>query len=147
MNLVVGATGVLGSEICRQLRAAGQPVRALVRRGSAREAALAALGVEIAYGDLRVPATLEAACRGVSCGFSTATAMGAKDKSLTLRDIDRNGQLAVVAAAKANGVGRFVFISLSPLLQPPAPLVRYKREVERAVRDSGMKWTILQPTV
>jgi uncharacterized protein YbjT (DUF2867 family) len=29
MNLVVGATGVLGGEICRQLRQAGKPVRAL----------------------------------------------------------------------------------------------------------------------
>jgi uncharacterized protein YbjT (DUF2867 family) len=147
MNLVVGATGVLGSEICRQLRARNLPVRALVRRGSAREKDLAALGAEIVYGDLREPATLDAACRGATCVFSTATAMGTKDKSLTLRAIDRDGQLALVAAAKANKVQRFIFISVSPVLQPPAPLIRYKREVERAVRDSGMRWTILQPTV
>src|SRR5881398_1498634 len=105
MNLVIGATGVLGSEICRQLRAQGLPVRAFVRRGSAREGELVALGVEIAHGDLRQPATLDAACRGVTCVFSTATAMGSKDRSLTLRAIDHDGQLAVVAAAKANGVG------------------------------------------
>ena len=147
MNLVIGATGVLGSEICRQLRDRHLPVRALVRRGSAREKDLAALGVEIVYGDLREPASLDAACHGATCVFSTATAMGSKDKSLTLRAVDRDGQLALVAAAKANRVGRFVFISVSPFLQPPAPLVRYKREVERAVRESGMRWTILQPTV
>jgi uncharacterized protein YbjT (DUF2867 family) len=34
MNLVVGATGLLGSEICRRLAAAGKPVRALVRATS-----------------------------------------------------------------------------------------------------------------
>ena len=147
MNLVIGATGVLGSEICRRLRGRGLPVRALVRKGSARESELRALGVEIAHGDLREPATLDAACRGASCVFSTATAMGAKDKRLTLRAVDRDGQLAVVAAAKANGVGRFVFISVSPTLKPPAPLIRYKREVEQAVRASGMRWTILQPSV
>jgi uncharacterized protein YbjT (DUF2867 family) len=147
MNLVVGATGMLGSAICRQLREHNLPVRALVRRGSPREAELAALGVEIAHGDLRVASTLDAACRGVSCVFSTATAMGSKDKSLTLRLVDRDGQLAVVAAAKAQGVGRFVFISASPFLRPSAPLIRYKRGVERAVRESGMQWTILQPTV
>lgn len=147
MNLVIGATGVLGSEICRRLRGQGLPVRALVRRGSAREGELRALGVDIAHGDLREPATLDAACRGVSCVFSTATAMGTKDKSLKLRAVDRDGQLAIVAAAKANGVGRFIFISVSPTLQPPAPLIRYKREVEQAVRASGMRWTILQPTV
>ena len=147
MNLVIGATGVLGSEICRRLRQRGLPVRALVRRGSAGESRLSGLGVEIAYGDLREPATLDEACREVTTVFSTATAMGSKDKTLTLRAIDRDGQLAAVAAAKKNGVGRFVFISVSPALKPPAPLVRYKREVEQSVRESGMRWTILQPTV
>lgn len=146
MNLVIGATGVLGSTICRQLRAAGLPVRALVRRGSPREAELRALGIDIAWGDLRDPATLDAACRGVTSVISTATAMGSKDKSLTLRIVDRDGQLAAVAAAKANGVQRFVFVSLLSSL-PSSPLTRYKREVERAVRESGMRWTILQPSV
>ena len=31
MNLVVGATGLLGGEICRLLAAEGRPTRALVR--------------------------------------------------------------------------------------------------------------------
>ena len=31
MNLVVGGTGLLGSEICRLLAAEGKPVKALVR--------------------------------------------------------------------------------------------------------------------
>ena len=33
------------------------------------------------------------------------------------------------------------------MLQTAAPLIGYKREVEQAVRASGMRWTILQPTV
>ena len=40
----------------------------------------------------------------------------------------------------------FVFLSASPNLRRSAPLVRYKREVERAVRTSGMRWTIVQPS-
>ena len=147
MILVVGATGALGSEVCRNLRARGLPVRGLVRVGSAGEAALRAIGVEIAYGDLREPTTLVPACRGIASVITTATAMGAKDKSLTLRAIDRDGQLQLVKAAIAAGVQRYVYVSVSPVLQPPAPLVRYKREVERAVRASGMTYTILQPSV
>ena len=147
MILVVGATGVLGFEVCRQLRAKQLPVRALVRKGSSRERDLTALGVEIAYGDLRRPETLHAACRGADAVISTATAMGSTDKTLTLRAVDRDGQLALVAAAKAAGVKHFTYVSLSPHLQPSAPLVRYKREVEAAVRDSGMRWTILQPSI
>ena len=34
MNLVVGATGTLGTEICRLLRAGAKPARALVRTNS-----------------------------------------------------------------------------------------------------------------
>lgn len=145
MILVVGATGVLGFEVCRRLRARQLPVRALVRAGSPRERALVDLGVEIAHGDLRAPASLAAACRGADTVISTATAMGSSDRSLTLRAVDHDGQLALVAAATAAGVRHFVFTSVSPRLQPSAPLVRYKREVERALRASGMRWTILQP--
>ena len=63
MLLVVGATGMLGSEVCRQLVAAKTPVRALVRRTSdpARIRELRALGIETFVGDLRDPVSLAAA--------------------------------------------------------------------------------------
>jgi uncharacterized protein YbjT (DUF2867 family) len=144
MILVVGATGVLGSEICRRLRDRNRDVRGLVRTGSPKEAALRKLGVEISSGDLRSRAAIEAACRGVSAVITTATAMGSKDKSLTLRAIDRDAQLQLVEVARNSGVEKFVYVSLSPQLRR-APLVRHKRAVEAAVRASGMQWTILQP--
>lgn len=53
MILVVGATGLLGREICRSLRAAGQSVRALVRASSGLERveALQAAGVATGAGE------------------------------------------------------------------------------------------------
>jgi uncharacterized protein YbjT (DUF2867 family) len=146
MILVVGATGLLGSEICRRLRERGRDVRALVRAGSAREAALRALGVHIATGDLRDRGSLVAACRDVDAVISTATAMGSKDRALSLNEVDRKGQLRLVDVARQSGVRTFVYVSASPNLGPRAPLIRYKRQVERAVRLSGMQWTILQPS-
>ena len=73
MNLVVGATGMLGSEICRQLAAAGKPVRALVRATSdpAKVEKLVAHGAEIFEGDVREPASLAVACQGASAVIST----------------------------------------------------------------------------
>ncbi len=52
MNLVVGATGNLGGEICRRLAARGKPIRALVRETSdpKRVHALAELGADLAVG-------------------------------------------------------------------------------------------------
>lgn len=146
MILVVGATGMLGLEICRRLRADGRAVRGLVRQGSPKEALLRAIGVEVVHGDLRTPPTVAPACDGVTTVVSTATAMGAKDRGLSLRNVDRDGQLALVELARLRGVKGFIFLSASPNLRRSAPLIRYKREVERAVRVSGMRWTIVQPS-
>ena len=146
MIFVAGATGLLGLEICRRLREQGRAVRGLVRPGSLKESLLRELGVEVHHGDLRTPSTIAPACDGVTTVVSTATAMGAKERSLTLRAVDRDGQLALVELARLRGVNAFVYLSASPNLRRTAPLVRYKREVERAVRTSGMRWTIVQPS-
>lgn len=145
MILVVGATGILGSEICRQLRAHNRPVRALVRAGSQHKAA--GLGVEIVVGDIRNQQDVDAACTGVTTVISTATAMGARDKTLKLRDIDHDGQLRLVQSATTAKVRQFIYLSASPNLSTRASLIRYKREVEQAIRSSGMRFTILQPSV
>src|SRR5689334_11683204 len=114
MFLVVGATGMLGSEICRQLASARNPVRALVRRSSdpARVRELQGLGVEIVTGDLRDPMSLAAACTGVTGVVTTATAVLSHDAGCDMRSIDHEGQLALVAAAEAAGVAHFVYVSM-----------------------------------
>ena len=147
MILVVGATGLLGIETIRQLRARGVGVRALVRGPSSRADSLRAIGVDTIVGDLRSADSLAAACRGIDTVISTATAMGSKDKQLTLRAVDGDGQQRLLVAAKAAGVQRFIYVSLSPNLTSRAPLVKYKRTMEAAVRASGLRWTILQPSV
>ncbi|MFN2513128.1 MAG: SDR family oxidoreductase, partial [Pyrinomonadaceae bacterium] len=72
MNLVVGATGLLGNEICRLLAEAGKPARALVRASSdpGKVTQLESLQLEIARGDLKNPSSLEVACRGVRAVIS-----------------------------------------------------------------------------
>jgi uncharacterized protein YbjT (DUF2867 family) len=147
MILVVGATGALGYEICKRLRARGAAVRSLVRPGSMRESEVHALGAEIAYGDLKTPATLAAACDDVSCIVSTASAMRSRSDGDTLETVDLNGHLSLVRAAIDANVERFVYTSVSSEAHPGAPLVRYKRRIERAVRESGMGWTVLQPAL
>ena len=77
MNLVVGATGLLGREICRRLAAAGKPVRALVRATSdqAKVDELKGYGAQIAVGDVRDRASLDAACQGAAAVISTVSAV------------------------------------------------------------------------
>lgn len=148
MILVVGATGALGFEVCARLRAGGNAVRALVRPGSSRESELAALGAEIFYGDLKDPAGLAAACSAVERVISTATAMASRGKwgkGDNLASVDLVGHFSLVNAARRAGTRHFIYVSVSSEANPKAVLVRYKRRVERAVRESGMEWTVLQP--
>jgi uncharacterized protein YbjT (DUF2867 family) len=146
MILVVGATGLLGCEICKQRQARGLPTRALVREGSAREAAVRALGVEVVYGDLRQPHSMNTACQGCSAVITTANSMSARHPGDSFETVDRDGSLALLQAAERAGVKQFIYTSVSPVLPSNNPFVRYKREVEAAVRASAMKWTILQPS-
>jgi uncharacterized protein YbjT (DUF2867 family) len=55
MILVVGATGMVGSEICQRLSRRGEKVRALVRTTSSvdKVALLRRRGVEVCVGDLK----------------------------------------------------------------------------------------------
>jgi len=144
-TLVVGATGRLGIEICARLRARGAPVRALVRPGSPREPQLAELDVERVYGDLKDPHGLVTACTGANCLVTTASAMHARCDGDGLKSVDRDGHISLIRAAKAAGVEHFVYTSISAEANPRAVLVRYKRRVERVLRESGMAWTVLQP--
>lgn len=145
--MVVGATGNLGYSICRRLRAKGIPVRALVRPGNPREADLAALGADTVTGDLKDPASLAAACSGTECVIAAASAMRSRRKDDNLQSVDLDGHLSLVREARRAGVRHFVYVSVSSETHPRAVLVRYKRRVERAVRESGMPWTVLQPAV
>jgi uncharacterized protein YbjT (DUF2867 family) len=143
--LVVGATGSLGFEICRQLRGAGVAVAGLVRSGSPRIDDLRGLGVECREGDLKDVESLNRACAGVEVVVTTATAVVSRRSGDSLDTVDRDGQLSLIKAARAAGAQRFVYVSLSPN-GLPTYFVRIKRQVEEAVRASGMHWVVLQPT-
>jgi uncharacterized protein YbjT (DUF2867 family) len=149
MNLVVGATGMVGMETCRRLVADGKPVKALVRNSSdpAKVAALKKLGVMIAAGDLRDPASLKAACQDATAIMTTASAMPfAYDPAAnSIQTTDRDGYLNLIEIARAAGVRQFVYTSFPPL-RPAFPLQDAKRSVEQQLRASGLTYTILQPT-
>jgi NADH dehydrogenase len=148
--LVAGATGMLGSEICRQLRTAGKSVRGLVRASSdpTKVARLQSFGVETVQGDLRDRASLDRACDGVTHVITTVSAMpfsyeaGVNDLELT----DVEGTTNLIKAAKARSVVQFIFTSVSVDRIPDSPLRWANSEVERRLKESGLVYTILRPS-
>ena len=145
-TLLVGATGLLGPEICQRLTATGHEVRALIRRTAdpCKRAALAGLGVELVEGDLKDAASLERACAGVQAVLSTASATLSRQAGDSIETVDQLGQLALVEAARQARVEHFVFVSFRENPDIQFPLTIAKRTVERALKSSGLAYTILQ---
>lgn len=145
-TLLVGATGLLGPEICRRLVEGADQVRALIRptADGAKRAALVGLGVELVEGDLKDAASLARACTGIQAVISTASSTLSRQPGDSIESVDQQGQLALVEAACRAGVNRFVFVSFRENPRVQFPLGLAKRDVERALKSSGMAYTILQ---
>ena len=148
MNLVVGATGYLGIEACRQLALQGAPLRAMARATSdvAKVATLREYGATLVCGDLKDKDSLDAACSGVRTVITTASTTLSAQPGDTIDTVDRDGQIRLVDSAVASGVERFIYVSYSRNIDVDCPLVRAKRAVERRLQESGLSYTILRPS-
>ncbi|MCU7551394.1 SDR family oxidoreductase [Chitinophagaceae bacterium LB-8] len=145
--LVAGATGFLGSEICRQLKAKNKIVKGLVRSTSdpSKLAQLKEWGVETIEGDLKDRASLDHALRGVSAVISTVSSTLSRQEGDSIQTVDDEGQSSLIETAVAAGVSQFVYVSFCSI-SSPFPLQTAKRKVEQQLAESGLEYTILQPT-
>ena len=144
MNLlIVGATGTLGRQITRRALDEGYQVRCLVR--SFKKAAfLREWGAELVVGDLCEPETLKPALEGIDAVIDAATTRATD--SLNIRQVDWDGNVNLIQAAKAASIKRFVFFSiLDAEKYPNVPLMEVKRCAELFLMESGLNYTILRP--
>ena len=148
MILIVGATGRVGGEVARSLLEKGEAVRALVRPQSdaVKIEPLTRAGATLAEGDLKDPASLRKACEGIDTVVTTASSTTSAVEGDSIGTVDREGQLALVDAARAAGVRHFIYLSFSGNIEGSFPLHEAKRTVEQRVQDSGMTWTIVRPS-
>ena len=147
MELVVGATGVVGKQIALKLRQQGRAVRAMVRGGASRAEAKPLLdaGIEIVEGDVTRPETLPPACAGTENLHCTVTSMphGRDDG---LRRVDLEGTMALIGAAEVAGVKKFIYVSFSGNIQEDSLLTTAKRSCENRLLASTMSAVILRPS-
>jgi NAD(P)H dehydrogenase (quinone) len=145
--LVTGAAGQLGGiggRVVKLLLAAGQPVRALVRRDDERAARLREQGAEVVVADLTRPEDLVPAlrgCKSVYFGMSVSPAY-------------LEATLVVASAARAAGDLQILVnmsqmtVSQMDLTHPTeSPQHRLHWLCEQALNWSGLPVTHLRPTV
>ena len=143
--LVVGATGALGRPVVELLRARGVAVRALSRHPE-QAGDLAALGAEVVAGDLADPGSIERACAGVTHVLACAHGLLGRGRQ-RMETIDDAGHRALIAAARAAGVQRFVYVSAHGAgPDHPVDFFRTKHAVEQVLSASGLDAVILRPT-
>ncbi len=137
--LVVGATGTLGRQVVRRALDEGHQVRCLVRSPK-RAAFLREWGAEIVKADLCKPESLPYALEGIDAVVDAATARPTDP----IRPVDWDGKVALIKAAAAAGVDRFIFFSILGADQyPQVPLMDIKNCTEKFLAESGMKYTVL----
>ena len=140
--LVVGSTGTLGRQIVKQALDEGYQVKCLVR-DFRRSSFLQDWGAELVYGDLSIPSTLPLAFRGVKIVIDSATIRSTS--SYTSETIDWKGKLALLEAAKLNGVKKFIYFSvLNAAKNPSIPLMDLKLRIEKELEKSNINYTIFQ---
>lgn len=155
--LVLGATGGTGRSLVSQALARGYDVTVLARSA---DKAGALKGAELVIGDARDEATLRRALKGREAVVSAlgtpaspfrevtllSTATRALVDAMKLEQVARLVCITGMGAGDSVGHGGFLFDNLiHPLIL--SKVYADKNRQETVVRDSGLDWVLVRPTV
>lgn len=141
---VTGAFGFTGRALAERLLDAGHEVVTLTRRSGAGDPLAARLTVQPF--DPSRPAELASALAGVDTLFNTYWLRFPRGSSTFEGAVARSA--ALMAAAREAGVRRVVHVSVvNAAPDSETPYVRAKAALEAVVRNSGLEWAIVRPTL
>jgi uncharacterized protein YbjT (DUF2867 family) len=146
--LVIGASGLVGRRLVQALLAQGQTVRCLAR-DPARVTDLAAAGCDVELGDILDPAAVGRAVEGtegIYIAIHTLSRQPAAGDGDRFMDIEDRGVDHVIAAARATGVRRIVYVtSLGTTSEARSEWLRERWRVEERLLHSGLDATVIRP--
>jgi uncharacterized protein YbjT (DUF2867 family) len=150
MILITGATGYIGRHLVARLVAQGEHPRCLVRDAKRAGDILPAAGVELVQGETTDPASLVAAVRGVDtivhAAFLTADRKQSPGNHYETTNVQ--GTANLIKTAQEGGVKRIIEISgLGTKPGKPGSYMQGRYLAEKMLKESGLDWTIIQPSV
>jgi len=146
---LTGGSGALGSRLLRRLEEGGAEVAALFRGGPDSEWGSRSGTVKIVRGDLLNASSYQAALGGCSSVVHLAAATGNASAREHFRT-NAEGTRILLDACRRAGKPAFLYVSSIAVNFPRRvcyPYAESKREAEAAVRSSGLKFTIVRPTL
>jgi uncharacterized protein YbjT (DUF2867 family) len=150
MILITGATGYIGRHLVARLVANGERPRCLVRSKQRAARILAAEKVELVEGDTTRLETLPAAVQGIDTIVHSAfiTADHKQSAGNHYNQTNVQGTANLVKAAQDAGVKRIIEVSgLGTKPDKPGSYMQGRYLAEKLVKESGLQWTIIQPSV
>jgi uncharacterized protein YbjT (DUF2867 family) len=144
--LVTGGTGFVGTHLVNRLLQRGHEV-AVLARDPAKTRNRYNRPVETVRGDVLDPESLSAAIAGRDAVVHLVGIIHEAGEQ-TFDRMHREAAENVVAAAKAAGVRRLVHMSaMGSFEDSPSAYGRTKAAGEKAVRASGLEWTVIRPSI
>jgi uncharacterized protein YbjT (DUF2867 family) len=141
----IGATGMLGRPVIREMVAAGMKVRA-VARNPEKAKALLPDGVEIVKGDLRDPGSIASAMKGAWGLYLNLQVDQTQKESEWCAE--RDGLETALSCAKSAGIKRVGY--LSSIIKDDSRkdwwVFKVKREAAEKVKNSGIAYTVFCPS-
>ncbi len=154
---IAGGSGFIGSAIARRLGSiAGTRPRILTRNPEAArrrfDRGTIEFTGEFARAEIADPASLKTALDGAQAIVNAIQFDGYPienpARGMTFERVDYGGTLALLEAGKSTSVERFVYISGAAADEASGhPGFRAKGMAERAIRESGIPFTILRPSL
>jgi len=137
---ITGGTGFVGGHLLRIAGEAGWGLRALTRGWRRPDEHITWI-----EGALDQPASLAALCEGADAIIHIAGLINAATRA-GFEAVNVGGTLAMIDAARAVGVRRFIHISSLAAREPELSDYGWsKAKAERVVAASGLDWTIVRP--
>ncbi|MGH7718527.1 MAG: complex I NDUFA9 subunit family protein, partial [Gemmatimonadaceae bacterium] len=145
--MVTGAAGFVGAQVCAELSKAGLKVRAFVRSAEKAARRLATCSAELVVGDIRDREAVTAALHGAGAVIHLA-AIAVERTGESYEQVNTEATATLLDAARDAGADRVVHMSQNgAAARSPHRFLRSKGIAEALVRQSGLRWTVLRPSV